>query len=78
MAYLTIQISTPSYQVGDLNSKLCQGDSTKPDECLANIKNVISSLELGLTSGTITAVSSTVAGTVSGQTGGVSVTLNLT
>jgi hypothetical protein len=76
MAYLTIQINTPSYQVGDLNSKLCQGDSTKPNEIAQNIKNIIDSLEGGLTSASVTVVSSTVAGTVSGQTGGVSATLS--
>jgi hypothetical protein len=73
MAYLTIQINTPSYQVGDLNSKLCQGDSTKPLEIMNNVINIINSLNGGLTSASVTLVSSTVAGTVSGQTGGVSV-----
>lgn len=76
MSYLTIQINTASIQVGDLTTDL--GDSTKPREGLQNIKNLIDALEAGTASGTVTATSSTNAGTVSGQTGGTTVTYNLT
>jgi hypothetical protein len=78
MPYLTIQINTPSFQTGDLSTALESGDSTKPREGLQNIKNIIDAIEAGTASATITAVSSDNAGTVSGQTGGVSVTYNLT
>ena len=78
MAYLTIQLNTNSFQIGDLNTAL-SGGTTKPDEVLRNIINIIESIEGGLHSGTFTVSSSTVAGTVSGQTGGTAAfTLNLT
>ncbi len=76
MAYMTIQINTdpnaagvgPS--VGDLNYALINGDSTKPQEVLQNIKNIICGIEAGTIAAEMSVSSSTVAGTVSGQTGG--------
>lgn len=78
MAYLTLQINISGIAVGDMNGVIEGGDATKRDEAVANIKNILSALEAGVQSGTIVAVSSTNAGTVSGQTGGVSATFNLT
>lgn len=78
MSYLTIQINVSGIAVGDMNGVIEGGDATKRNEAMANIKNLISALEAGVQSGTVTAVSSTSAGTVSGQTGGVSATFNLT
>lgn len=76
-AYLTLQLNTTSFAIGDLNTAL-SGGSTKPDEVLRNIINIIESIEGGLHSGQFSVSSSTVAGTVSGQTGGTAVfTLNL-
>lgn len=77
MAFLTIQINASDIAVGSLNEVLDAGDSTKPQEILNNIKNLIDSIQAGSNHAVITAVSSTVAGTVSGQTGGVSASLNL-
>lgn len=77
-AYLTIQIQTNSFQVGDFNTAI-GGGATKPEEVLNNIINIINSIQGGLHNAQITVSSSTVAGTVSGQTGGTAVfTLNLT
>lgn len=76
-AYLTLQLNTTSFAIGDLNTAL-SGGATKPEETLRNIINIIESIQLGLHSGNFTVSSSTVAGTVSGQTGGTAVfTLNL-
>lgn len=78
MAYMTIQINTnpngaspavgPS--VGDLSYALLGGDESKPQEVLQNIKNLLSAVEAGTLACEIDVSSSTVAGTVSGQTGG--------
>lgn len=77
-AYLTLQIQTDSFQVGDFNDAL-GGGATKPDEVLNNILNIITGIQLGTHNAQITVSSSTVAGTISGQTGGTAVfTLNLT
>lgn len=77
MAYLTIQITAAGVSVDTLNDVLDQGDSSKPQEVLQNIKNFIDSIQSGSNSATIDAISSTVAGTVSGQTGGTTVSLDL-
>jgi hypothetical protein len=78
MAFLTLQLDTDSFTVGDLNTALA-GGSTKPDETLRNIINIVEGIQGGLHSGTFTVSSSTVAGTVSGQTGGTpAFTLDLT
>ena len=77
-SYMTIQLSTTSFAIGDLNTAL-SGGSTKPEETLRNIINIIESIQGGLHSGSFSVSSSTVAGTVSGQTGGTAAfTLNLT
>ena len=75
MAYMTIQVNTdpnsagvgPS--VGDLNYAL-SGGATKPEEVLQNIMNIFSGIKAGTLAADIEISSSTVAGTVSGQTGG--------
>lgn len=78
MAYLTMQINASGIDVGTLNTAL-SGGATKPEEVLNNIINIINSIQGGLNHASITVSSSTVAGTVSGQTGGTAVfTLNLT
>ncbi len=76
-AYITLQIHASNDSVADLNQLLLGGDSTKPREVLEKIRNFLDAIDGGNQPSTITAVSSTVAGTVSGQTGGVSVSLNL-
>lgn len=77
-AYMTIQINSSSFAVGDFNTAL-SGGSTKPEEVLANIVNIIQAIQGGSHGASISVSSSTVAGTVSGQTGGTAVfTLNLT
>ena len=76
MAYMTIQINfDPSAagkgpSVGDLSYALKSGDSTKPDEILQNVKNLIDGIQAGVFSADVSLSSSTVTGTVSGQTGG--------
>jgi hypothetical protein len=76
--YMTIQIQTDSFNIGDFNSAL-SGGATKPEETLANINNIISAIQGGLHNAQITVNCSTNAGTVSGQTGGTATfTLNLT
>lgn len=76
-AYLTLQLSTTSFAIGDLNTAL-SGGSTKYEQVLRNIINIIESIQGGQHSGSFSVSSSTVAGTVSGQTGGTSAfTLNL-
>lgn len=70
-AYLTIQLSTNSFTVGDLNTAL-GGGPTKPEEVMQNIVNIVQGIQGGLHSGVFTVSSSTVSGTVSGQTGGTS------
>lgn len=78
MAYMTIQINAAGINVGDFNTAL-SGGATKPEEVLNNVINIINSIQGGLHGASITVSSSTVAGTVSGQTGGTAVfTLNLT
>lgn len=78
MAYLTLQINEPSASVTDLNGRLKGGDASKPHEIVTALINLLDAINGGNGVGaTITAVTSTGAGTVSGQTGGVSVTLNL-
>jgi hypothetical protein len=77
MAYLTIQISAAGLSVADMSSKLLDGDSTKAREVVQQIVDLLEGIEGGNYPSTITAVSSDVAGTVSGQTGGTSVSLNL-
>lgn len=74
MAYMTIQIDTGSTgpSVGDLNTAL-SGGSTKPDEVIQNIINLMYGMKGGNISADLSVSSSTVAGTVSGQTGGTSV-----
>ena len=77
MAYMTIQINTnpnganppvgPS--VGDLNYALSGGE-TKPKEVLQEILNLLTAIDGKNVAATISVSSSTVAGTVSGQTGG--------
>lgn len=68
-ANLTVQLATTSYNIGDLNSALA-GGSTKPEEVIQQIINIILATKGGLHSGTYTVTSSTNVGTVSGQTGG--------
>ena len=78
MAYMTIQINTdpnaagvgPS--VGDLSYALA-GGSTKPFEVVQNISNLLDAIKAGSIAADISVSSSTVAGTVSGQTGGTAV-----
>ena len=77
MAFITIQIDAASVSVADANQVLLAGDSTKPRNIVQNIENLLDGIKSGTVAAQITAVSSTGAGTVSGQTGGVSVTLNL-
>jgi len=78
MAFMTIQINASGVNVGTFNDAL-SGGSTKPEEVLNNIVNIINSIQAGTNSASITVSSSTVAGTVSGQTGGTAVfTLNMT
>jgi hypothetical protein len=79
MAYLTIQINASGIPVADMSSKLLGGDATKPREIVQQLINLLSAIEGGEAPASISASSSTVAGTVSGQTGGVGpITLNLT
>lgn len=68
---MTIQINTGSVgpSVGDLNTALADG-TTKPDEVLQNIINLMYGIKGGNYSAELSVSSSTVAGTVSGQTGG--------
>lgn len=77
MSYVTVQINSAGIPVSDMNKKLLSGDHTKAREVVQQLINLLQAIESGDAPSTITAVSSTVAGTVSGQTGGVSVTLNL-
>ena len=75
MAYMTIQINTdpnnagvgPS--VGDLSYAL-NGGASKPFEVVQNISNILDAIKAGALAADISVSSSTVAGTVSGQTGG--------
>jgi hypothetical protein len=75
MAFMTIQINLdPSAagvgpSVGDLNAAL-SGGASKPAEVLQNIKNLMDGISAGAIAATIDVSSSTVAGTVTGQTGG--------
>jgi broad specificity polyphosphatase/5'/3'-nucleotidase SurE len=70
MAYITIQINAASLSVA--------GDSTKPREIVQNVQNVLDGIKSGELAASVSISSSTVAGTVSGQTGGVAaITLNL-
>ncbi len=69
MAYLTIQLNSNSFSVDDLNTAL-SGGSSKPEETLKNIINIVESIQGGSHSGSFSVSSSTVSGTVSGQTGG--------
>ena len=79
MAYITIQISAAGIPVGTMNSTLLAGDATKPREVIQNLINLLTAAESGEAPSSITVSSSTVAGTVSGQTGGVGpIVLNLT
>ena len=71
-AYMTIQINTGSFAVGDFNTAL-SGGSSKPEETITNIINILNAIKIGAHSGTISVSSSTTAGTVSGQTGGTAV-----
>lgn len=76
--YMTIQIQTNSYSVGDFNTAL-NGGATKPDEVIQQILNIINAIQLGTHQAQISVGSSTNAGTVSGQTGGTAAfTINLT
>lgn len=77
MAYMTIQINTnpngaspevgPS--VGDLSYAI-GGGASKPLEVLNNLTNILDAIKAGTIAADVTVSSSTVAGTVSGQTGG--------
>ena len=75
MAYMTIQINTdpnaagvgPS--VGDLSYAI-SGGASKPFEVVQNISNLLDAIKSGAVAADISVSSSTVAGTVSGQTGG--------
>lgn len=78
MAYITIQVNATHASVADMNQLLLAGDSTKPREIIRQIVDFLEGVEGGCDPSSITATSSTNTGTVSGQTGGVSVTLNLT
>ena len=75
--YLTIQIYTPSKSVEDLSLILRNGDDTNGHEIATNIGNFLSGINGGIFAGSIVAYSSDVAGTVSGQTGGVNAVVNL-
>lgn len=78
MAYMTLQINAAGVPVADMNAKLLNGDATKPEEIVAQIRNLLAAIEGGLVPAQISVSSSTVAGTVSGQTGGVAaITLNM-
>lgn len=77
MAYLTVQINASKPSVADMNQVLNAGDATRPRSAIQNLINLLLAIESGAQPATVTATSSTVAGTVSGQTGGVTVTLNL-
>lgn len=78
MVFLTIQIACPSLSVSDLSNVIEGGDSTKPQEAVNNMGNLLNAINLGTIAATITATSSTNTGTVSGQTGGTTATFNLT
>lgn len=75
MAYMTIQLNfdptSSGYgpSVADLSQALA-GGASKPDEVVQNIKNLLDGLQAGVLSADIEVSSSTVAGSVSGQTGG--------
>jgi hypothetical protein len=72
MAYMTIQIDTGSTgpTIGDLNTALA-GGTTKPDEVVQNIINLMYGMKGGNYSGEISVNSSTNAGTpFATQTGG--------
>ena len=77
MSYLTIQINAANVSAEDMNTKLLEGDATKAREIVLQIRNLMDAIAAGNCPSTVTAVSSTVAGTVSEQTGGDSVSLNL-
>lgn len=76
-AYMTIQITSANANVESFSAKLQQGDASKRREVIQGIVNTLLAIEGGLFPASVTATSSTVAGTVSGQTGGVSVTISL-
>lgn len=65
-AYLTFQINSSSFPSFDGGAT----DATKPEEALQRIIYYLQSIQ-STKSGTVTVSSSTVAGTISGQTGGV-------
>lgn len=78
MAYITLQISAAGIPVADMNAKLLGGDTTKAREIVTQLRNLLEAIEGGQAPAQLSVSSSTVAGTVSGQTGGVAVvTLNL-
>lgn len=78
MAYITLQIHAPGFGIGTANTAL-SGGATKPEETIRNIINILEGIQGGLTPAEILSLSSsTVAGTISGQTGGTAAfTLNL-
>jgi len=75
-SFLTIQIESRRYSVEDMNKMILDGDSTKPREILIQIRNYLDAINSGA-SALVYAVASSVSGTVSGQTGGDTVYLNL-
>jgi hypothetical protein len=79
MSYCTIQINAAGIPVADMSAKLLDGDSTKGREILTQLRNLLDAIEGGQAPSSISVSSSTIAGTVSGQTGGTAAfTINLT
>jgi hypothetical protein len=78
-AYITLQIQSNSFNIADFNTAVDNGDTTCAQDILTNIINIIDSVKIGTHNAKFTVSSSTVAGTVSGQTGGVAqFTIDLT
>lgn len=78
MAFLTIQIETDGTPIADFNSIALNGDTTNPRAIVQEVINLLDGVMSGCDPSTIKVTTSTNAGTVSGQTGGVGpLTLNL-
>ena len=78
MAFITIQINAAGLSVADTNQVVEGGQALLGREIVQNIQNVLDGVKSGTIPAELSISSSDVAGTISGQTGGVAAfTVNL-
>lgn len=71
MAYITMQLELPNVSVATLNEMLELGQ----ENTIVNVRNLMDAVNSGTVQASGAIVTSTVAGTVSGQTGGATETI---